>query len=122
MVLEFIDGPTMSAQTLRSAAMAKRMAASFRRLHGASRFLQDFNMFRLIEYYLTIVETHDVTIPDDYRDHGRHPPVIGRNVVVGMAAVILPGVHIADGAVVAASAVVTHRRESTGSMTSSISK
>ena len=68
MVLEFIDGPTMTAQTLQSAAMAKRMAASFRRLHGATRFLQDFNMFRLIEYYLTIVETHDVTIPDDYRD------------------------------------------------------
>jgi thiamine kinase-like enzyme len=68
MVLEFIDGPTMSAQTLRSKAMAKRMAESFRRLHGASRFLQDFNMFRLIEYYLTIVEDHDVTIPDDYRD------------------------------------------------------
>ena len=68
MVLEFIDGPTMSAQTLQSAAMAKRMAASFRRLHGATRFLQDFNMFRLIEYYLTIVETHHVTIPDDYRD------------------------------------------------------
>jgi thiamine kinase-like enzyme len=68
MVLEFIDGPTMSAQTLQSAAMAERMAASFRRLHGASRFLQDFNMFRLIEYYLTIVEAHDVRIPDDYRD------------------------------------------------------
>jgi len=68
MVLEFIDGPTMTAQTLQSPAMAKRMAASFRRLHGATRFLQDFNMFRLIEYYLTIVETHGVTIPDDYRD------------------------------------------------------
>jgi thiamine kinase-like enzyme len=68
MVLEFIGGPTMSAQTLHSTAMATRMAASFRRLHGASRFLQDFNMFRLIEYYLTIVEEHDVTIPDDYRD------------------------------------------------------
>ena len=68
MVLEFIEGLTMSAQTLQSAEMADRMAASFRRLHGASRFLQDFNMFRLIEYYLTIVETHDVTIPDDYRE------------------------------------------------------
>ena len=68
MVLEFIDGPTMSAQTLQSAVMAKRMAESFRRLHGASRFLQDFNMFRLIEYYLTIVEAHDFRIPADYRD------------------------------------------------------
>jgi thiamine kinase-like enzyme len=68
MVLEFIEGPTMSASSLQSAAMAKRTAASFQRLHGAPRFLQDFNMFRLIENYLDIVDAHDVTIPRDYRD------------------------------------------------------
>jgi thiamine kinase-like enzyme len=68
MVLEFIDGPTMSAKTLQSADLARRMAASFRRLHGAPRFLQDFNMFRLIDNYLEIVEAHNVTIPRDYRD------------------------------------------------------
>ena len=67
MVLEFIDGPTMSAQTLRSKEMAARMAASFRRLHAAPRFLQDFNMFRLIKKYLDIVDKHKVTIPADYR-------------------------------------------------------
>jgi len=86
MVLEFIDGPTMSATTLQSAEMAKRMAASFRRLHAAPRFLQDFNMFRLIESYLAIVETHDVTIPRDYRD--RLPTVAGieRAVAAGSLA------------------------------------
>jgi len=68
MVLEFIPGPTMSAKTLQSPEMAARMAASFRRLHSAPRFLQDFDMFRLIEYYLRIVEEHGVTIPSDYRD------------------------------------------------------
>src|SRR5712692_5054447 len=67
MVLEFIEGPTMAARTLQSADMARRMAASFRRLHAAPRFLQDFNMFRLIETYLDIVDAHDVTIPPDYR-------------------------------------------------------
>src|SRR5437879_12966892 len=36
MVLEFIDGPTMSAQTLGSKEMATRMAASFRRLDRKS--------------------------------------------------------------------------------------
>jgi len=83
MVLEFIDGPTMSAKTLQSVEMAKRMAASFRRLHAAPRFLQDFNMFRLIESYLEIVEAHEVTIPRDYR--GRLPTVaeIERAVVAG---------------------------------------
>jgi len=68
MVLEFIPGPTMSARSLQSARMAARMAQSFHRLHAAPRFLQDFNMFRLIEYYLRIVDEHEVTIPEGYRD------------------------------------------------------
>jgi thiamine kinase-like enzyme len=67
-VLEFIPGTTMSAATLQSKEMASRMAASFRRLHGAPRFLKDFNMFRLIEEYLHIVDEHKVTIPPGYRD------------------------------------------------------
>ena len=68
MVLEFIEGPTMSAETLQSERMARRMAESFQRLHAAPRFLKDFDMFRLIEYYLRIVEEHDVRIPADYRE------------------------------------------------------
>jgi thiamine kinase-like enzyme len=83
MVLEFIDGPTMSAKTLQSAAMARRMAASFRRLHAAPRFLQDFNMFRLVENYLDIVEAHDVTIPPDYRDRLPTVAEIERAVAAG---------------------------------------
>ena len=68
MVLEFIPGPTMSANALQSPEMAARMARSFHRLHAAPRFLHDFNMFRLIEQYLLIVEAHGVTIPPDYRE------------------------------------------------------
>jgi thiamine kinase-like enzyme len=68
LVLEFIPGPTMSAATLKSTEMTARMASSFRRLHGSPRFLKDFDMFRLIEYYLGIVDEHHVTIPDGYRD------------------------------------------------------
>ncbi|HVS04545.1 MAG TPA: phosphotransferase [Candidatus Dormibacteraeota bacterium] len=68
MVLEFIPGPTMSAGTLQSKSMARRMAESFKRLHSAPRFLKDFDMFRLIEDYLRIVEEHEVRIPSDYRE------------------------------------------------------
>lgn len=75
MVLEFIPGPTMSALTLQSTEMARRMADSFRRLHSAPRFLQDFNMFRLIEHYLRIVDEHQITIPKGYRDW---LPAVGR--------------------------------------------
>lgn len=68
MVLEFIAGKTMSAETLGSVHMARRMAESFRRLHSARRFRQNFNMFRLVEHYLHIVDEHHVTIPQGYRD------------------------------------------------------
>ncbi len=49
MVLEFIEGRTMSAKTLQTKEMARRMATSFRRLHAA-------------------VDAHNVTIPPDYRN------------------------------------------------------
>lgn len=68
LVLEFIPGQTMSAASLQSSEMVSRMAESFRRLHGSPRFLKDFNMFRLIEDYLRIVDEHQVTIPAAYRD------------------------------------------------------
>jgi thiamine kinase-like enzyme len=68
MVLEFIPGSTMSAGTLQSESMAGRMAESFKRLHSAPRFLKDFDMFRLIEDYLRIVDEHEVRIPSDYRE------------------------------------------------------
>jgi Predicted choline kinase involved in LPS biosynthesis len=73
LVLEFIPGPTMSARVLQSKEMAGRMASSFRRLHDSPPFFKDFNMFRLIEYYLGIVDEHQVTIPDGYR--GRLPGI-----------------------------------------------
>src|SRR5438067_7854244 len=78
MVLEFIFGPTMSAKTLQSPRMTARMAQSFHRLHAGPRFLHDFNMFRLVEYYLRIVDEHAVTIPDGYRDWLPQGAGIGR--------------------------------------------
>jgi thiamine kinase-like enzyme len=83
MILEFIPGSTMSAATLQSPRMARRMAESFKRLHAAPRFMRDFDMFRLIEDYLRIVEQHEVQIPADY--HKRLPLVaeIERAVRVG---------------------------------------
>jgi thiamine kinase-like enzyme len=83
MVLEFIEGATMSAQTLQSASMARRMAESFTRLHAAPRFLKDFDMFRLIESYLRIVDERDVPIPSDYRQRLALVADIERAVRVG---------------------------------------
>jgi thiamine kinase-like enzyme len=86
MVLEFIDGPTMSAQTLQSERMARRIAESFKRLHAAPRFLKDFDMFRLIEHYLRIVEEHEVRIPSNYREQLPLLAEIERAVQVGALA------------------------------------
>lgn len=84
MVFEFIDGTTMSNESLGARGMPGRVADSLRRLHAGPRFLMEFDMFRLVEFYLQIADEHDVRIPADYRDHlprvaemeaalGRHP-------------------------------------------------
>jgi thiamine kinase-like enzyme len=68
MVLEFIEGETMSAEGLCSKEMARRMASSIRRLHSARRFHADFDMFRLTEFYLNLSRERDVRIPDGFAD------------------------------------------------------
>ncbi|MDP9297070.1 MAG: phosphotransferase family protein [Actinomycetota bacterium] len=68
MVLEFIEGETMSSEQLRSKEMARRMALSIRRLHSARRFRADFDMFRLTEFYLRVCDERDVRIPEGFQD------------------------------------------------------
>ncbi len=68
MVLEFIHGETMSIPKLQAPGMPTRIARSLKKLHAGPRFLTDFNMFRLVEFYLKIVDEHGVRIPDNYRD------------------------------------------------------
>lgn len=66
MVLEFLDGTTMSKEALSTPGMPTRMAESIRRLHAGPRFLRDFNMFRLTEYYLRLCEERQIRIPHGY--------------------------------------------------------
>ena len=68
MVLEFLDGKTMSKDSLNAPGMPKRMAQSIKRLHAGPRFLTDFNMFRLTEYYLSLCKERNIRIPDGYVD------------------------------------------------------
>ncbi len=67
MVLEFIPGQTMSNATLQGPGMPARIAKSLKMLHAGPRFMTDFNMFRLVEFYLRMVEEHGVRIPESYR-------------------------------------------------------
>ena len=68
LVLEWINGRTMSNEAFQETAMPARIAASLRRLHGGTRFRDDFNMFRLVEHYLRVVGERSIRIPDGYRD------------------------------------------------------
>ena len=66
MVLEFLNGKTMSKDALNAPGMPTRMAQAIRQLHSGPRFFSDFNMFRLTEYYLKLCRQRDIRIPDGY--------------------------------------------------------
>ena len=68
MVLEFVEGLTMSIPTMQEAGLPARLADSVKRLHSGRRFLRDFNMFRLVEFYLKIAHDQGVNVPQGYRD------------------------------------------------------
>jgi thiamine kinase-like enzyme len=68
LVLGWIEGRTMSNAAFAEPGAPARIAEALRRLHGAPRFRDDFNMFRLTEYYTSVVDERSIRIPDGYRD------------------------------------------------------
>ena len=68
MVIEFLDGKTMSKDSLNAPGMPTRMAHAIKKLNQGPRFLLDFNMFRLTEYYLSLCSERGITIPDGYAE------------------------------------------------------
>jgi thiamine kinase-like enzyme len=66
MILEFLVGRTMSNHALGESGMPSRIAQVIQRLHAGPRFLTDFNMFRLTEFYLAICSERSIRIPDGY--------------------------------------------------------
>jgi thiamine kinase-like enzyme len=49
--------------------MPSRIATTLQRLHAGPRFRDDFDMFRLSERYLRLVDERAIDIPDGYREH-----------------------------------------------------
>ena len=80
MVLEFLQGQTMSNETLGAAGMPEQVAQAITRLHAGKRFMTEFNMFRLTEYYLGVCRERSIPMPDGYLD--RMPTVRGIEKVV----------------------------------------
>jgi len=68
LVLEWIDGLTMSNAAFAAPGTPARIAEALRRLHAGPRFSDAFDMFRLSEFYLGVVEERSIRIPDGYRE------------------------------------------------------
>ena len=66
LVLEFIEGQTQTAEDLRRGDRLDWVAAACRRLHGARRFRDDFNMFQIQKRYLGLVQERGFRLPDGY--------------------------------------------------------
>jgi thiamine kinase-like enzyme len=67
--LEWIDGRTMSNGLVAADPIApQRIAASLRQLHAGPRFRDDFDMFRLTEFYLRVIDERSIRVPQGYRD------------------------------------------------------
>src|SRR4030066_2021742 len=62
MILEYLEGTTMSNAALNATGMPTKITQAIKRLHGGPRFLTDFNMFRLTEYYLGICKQQAIRI------------------------------------------------------------
>lgn len=67
-VAAWLDARTMSIETLAEPGVPTRVAEALRRLHAGPRFRDDFDMFRLSERYLRLVDERDIRIPDGYRE------------------------------------------------------
>jgi thiamine kinase-like enzyme len=66
LVLEFIEGTTQSAADLRRGDKLEMVARACRRLHGAAPFRDDFNMFRIQQRYLSLVQDRGFRLPARY--------------------------------------------------------
>jgi thiamine kinase-like enzyme len=78
LVLEWLPGRTMSNAAFGEPGMPERIAATLRRLHAGPRFRDDFDMFRLTEFYLRVVDERDIAIPDGYRERATAVAAIER--------------------------------------------
>ena len=76
MVLGFIDGQTMGRADLREGGHVARIAAACRRLHGARRFRDDFDMFETQPRYIGIVQARGFRLPDRYLEFAPHVAAI----------------------------------------------
>ena len=82
LVLDFIEGATMSAEGLREGGRLREVAEACRRLHACRPFRGDFNMFRVQERYVEIVRRRGLRLPDRYLEFASKARMIERAMAV----------------------------------------
>lgn len=76
-VLDWLPARTMSNEALAAPGMPKRIADVLLRLHAGPRFRDDFDMARVAERYLALVDQRAIAIPAGYRSHlGQVPRIV----------------------------------------------
>ena len=68
LVVDYIDGKTLSAADLAGGTLLDRIAQACLRLHSARPFASDFNMFEIQRRYLSIVKARGFYLPERYLD------------------------------------------------------
>ena len=68
LVVEWIEGVTLTPDLLRDEGTLVRAAAACRTLHAGPRFVGDFDMFAVQRRYLTIVRDRGFRLPPRYLD------------------------------------------------------
>jgi thiamine kinase-like enzyme len=66
LVIDYLDGETMSPELLRRGDRLELIAAACRRLHGGRPFLHDFDMFEIQRGYLALVPERGFRLPKSY--------------------------------------------------------
>src|SRR6202034_439609 len=66
LVVGFIDARTCSNADLGDSDRLERIVAACRRLHRGPRFANEFDMFRLQSWYLSVVQSNGFRLPERY--------------------------------------------------------
>ncbi|HSB91032.1 MAG TPA: phosphotransferase [Anaerolineales bacterium] len=66
MIVEFVNGRTMTQADMHTAGMPERLASAVRRLHSARPFANDFDLFHLAASYRKILAERRLPPPDAF--------------------------------------------------------
>ncbi len=69
LVMEFIHGEPMTISKLQAEGMPRRVAQSIKMLHAGHRFVNEFNIFHLLDHYLRVIAEKDVELPEGFHEH-----------------------------------------------------